>query len=153
MARDYYEVLGVGATPAPDEIQRAYRRLARPNHPDVNKDPAAEDRFKEVNEAYHVLSDPQTRGAATTASATTSAGFPRTGTRTGSRPRAAAAGRGGPLGTAGSRLPGRRVHRFRGGPTGGGAGVDIEDLLGGLFGAGPARRRRSAAPTRRPNSR
>src|SRR6201996_3852358 len=61
MARDYYEVLGVDRNASSDEVQRAYRKLARQYHPDVNKDPAAEDRFKEVNEAYHVLSDPDTR--------------------------------------------------------------------------------------------
>ena len=59
--RDFYEVLGVPRTAAQDEIQRAYRQLARQNHPDVNKDPGAEDRFKEISEAYDVLSDPQTR--------------------------------------------------------------------------------------------
>lgn len=61
MARDYYEVLGVPRTATADELQSAYRKLARANHPDINKDPAAEDRFKEVNEAYHVLADPDTR--------------------------------------------------------------------------------------------
>jgi curved DNA-binding protein len=61
MARDYYDVLGVSRNAEPDELQQAYRRLARANHPDVNKDPAAEERFKEVNEAYHVLSDPEQR--------------------------------------------------------------------------------------------
>src|SRR2546423_10729919 len=59
--RDFYEVLGVARDAKPDEIQRAYRKLARTYHPDVNKDPAAEERFKEVSEAYDVLSDPQTR--------------------------------------------------------------------------------------------
>ena len=59
--RDFYEVLGVGRDAAPDEIQRAYRKLARQYHPDVNKDPAAEDRFKDISEAYDVLSDPDTR--------------------------------------------------------------------------------------------
>ena len=61
MARDYYEVLGVSRDATADQIQQAFRTLARKYHPDVNKDPAAEDRFKEVNEAYHVLSDPDTR--------------------------------------------------------------------------------------------
>src|SRR5262245_3082908 len=61
MARDFYEVLGVSRTADAEELQRAYRTLARRNHPDVNRDPAAEERFKEINEAYHVLSDPQLR--------------------------------------------------------------------------------------------
>lgn len=61
MADDYYEVLGLSRDATADQIQRAFRTLARKFHPDVNKDPAAEDRFKEINEAYHVLSDPETR--------------------------------------------------------------------------------------------
>ena len=59
--RDFYEILGVPSTATQDEIQRAYRKLARQHHPDVNKDPGAEDRFKEISEAYNVLVDPQTR--------------------------------------------------------------------------------------------
>ena len=61
MARDYYEVLGVDHTASAEELQRAFRTLARRYHPDVNSDPAAEERFKEVNEAYHVLADPDSR--------------------------------------------------------------------------------------------
>ncbi|WP_433207270.1 DnaJ C-terminal domain-containing protein [Dactylosporangium sp. CS-047395] len=61
MARDYYEVLGVPKGAPGEEIQRAYRTLARRSHPDVNKEPGAEDRFKEITEAYHVLSDPARR--------------------------------------------------------------------------------------------
>jgi curved DNA-binding protein len=60
--RDFYDVLGVSRTASTDDIQRAYRKLARTYHPDINKEPGAEDRFKEVSEAYDVLSDPETRG-------------------------------------------------------------------------------------------
>jgi molecular chaperone DnaJ len=61
--RDYYDVLGVGRQASSDEIKKAYRRLAREYHPDVNKNPDAEARFKEINEAYEVLSDEQKRAA------------------------------------------------------------------------------------------
>ncbi|WKG13303.1 J domain-containing protein [Nocardia sp. PE-7] len=61
MERDYYEILGVSRDAEKDQIQQAYRKLARRYHPDVNADPAAEDRFKEVSEAYEVLSDPETK--------------------------------------------------------------------------------------------
>src|ERR1700749_1746516 len=58
---DFYQILGVPRDASQDEIQRAYRKLARTYPPDVNHDPGAEDRFKEASEAYDVLSDPETR--------------------------------------------------------------------------------------------
>ena len=61
VARDYYGILGVGRDAGPDEIKRAYRRLARELHPDVNADAAAQERFAEVSAAYEVLSDPEKR--------------------------------------------------------------------------------------------
>ena len=59
--RDYYETLGVPRDASNEDIRKAYRTLAREHHPDVNKDPEADDRFKEISEAYEVLRDPDKR--------------------------------------------------------------------------------------------
>lgn len=61
MAKDYYATLGVRQDASAEELKRAYRRLAREYHPDVNPDPEAQEKFKEINTAYEVLSDPKKR--------------------------------------------------------------------------------------------
>src|SRR4051794_26439915 len=135
MARDYYQVLGVSRDAGADELQQAFRRLARANHPDVNRDPGAEERFKEVNEAYHVLSDPELRKR-----------YDRFGEDFRRVPDdweervGAGAGRAGARGsqdgrrytrsTAGGGGPGFGA----GGPGFGGGGIDLDDLFGDLFG-------------------
>jgi curved DNA-binding protein len=134
VARDYYEVLDVPRNADAQTIQQAFRKLARRYHPDVNRDPSAEERFKEINEAYQVLSDPGTR-----------ARYDRFGPDFRQIPedydeRVAAA--------QGARSGGFRRGRRGGGPVGddfggsgfadpgfGGSAVDFEDLFGGMFGS------------------
>jgi curved DNA-binding protein len=131
--RDFYAVLGVGRDATPDDIQRAYRRLARTYHPDVNKDPEADSRFKDVSEAYDVLSDPETRARHDAFGADFRQVPPDVDPETWARAR------------AGGRAPGGRG-RSAGGPGGssewttmGGDDVDIDDLLDAMFG-GPSGR-------------
>ena len=131
MARDdYYKVLGVARDAKPEEIKKAYRRLARKYHPDVNPGAEAEDQFKRVSEAFDVLSDPKKRDI-----------YDRYGTYSEAAERMA--GQGG---------PGFDFSSF-----GGGASFrDIfADLFGGRGGAGGARpspreraRRIAVAPSR-----
>jgi curved DNA-binding protein len=149
--RDFYEALGVSRTASADEIQRAYRKLARTYHPDVNKEAGAEDRFKEVSEAYDVLSDPETReryDAFGPSFRQVPEGVDpdtwRAAQQEGGRRRASTGPRGGTWATVGGDGD---VFTSFGGDMG---EIDIEDLFGDFFrGAGRARGgARSTGPRR-----
>jgi curved DNA-binding protein len=138
--RDYYETLGVPRDASTEDIRKAYRRLARENHPDVNKDPGAADRFKEISEAYEVLRDPDKRKRYDQLGANWKAGqdvsgapgweevFRRRQQRGGAGGGAGDAGRGGASGGFGD---GVRVE-FRGDLD----GADFSEFFGDLFGGG-----------------
>jgi curved DNA-binding protein len=119
---DFYQILGVPRDASQEDIQRAYRKLARTYHPDVNHDPGAEDRFKDVSEAYDVLSDPQTRRRydafgrdfRQVPEDVDPGAWRRAGARAGA---GAGPGRGGPGGFSFSE-----------------GDIDLDDLLGGIFG-------------------
>jgi curved DNA-binding protein len=126
--RDFYEVLGVSRDASPDEIQRAYRKLARAYHPDVNKDPEAEERFKDVSEAYDVLSDPENRKRYD------AFGHDFRHVPEGVDPATWARTQAGP--SAGARRGrGRPSSGFDGGVDFGAEGFDAEDLFRDLFGS------------------
>jgi curved DNA-binding protein len=132
-SRDFYETLGVPRDVGTEELQRAYRKLARTYHPDINKDPGAEERFKDISEAYDVLSDPEQRRRYDAFGADFRQVPPDADPRTWARARAAAG--------SGGRRRGREG-ASRGGATaedvwsqsGAGPDIDLEDLFGGVFG-------------------
>jgi chaperone protein DnaJ len=119
--RDYYEVLGVSRNATKDEIKRAYRRLSKKYHPDLNKDPDAPEKFKEINEAYEVLSDDQKR-----------AQYDRFGH--------AGVGAGGGAGGGFEGFGGFDQSDF------GGFGFGFDDIFDTFFGGGRSRRRDPNAP-------
>jgi len=135
--KDFYAILGVPADAGPDAVKKAYRKLARQHHPDANAgDPASEQRFKEIGEAYAVLSDPEQRQQYDAVRAMSRGGARFTS--------------GGPNGSAGFEDllgglfggggggggPRGNVRFTTTGPGGGGGQAGFEDLIGGLFGGG-----------------
>jgi curved DNA-binding protein len=130
---DYYQVLGVRRNASQEEIQQAYRKLARSYHPDLNKDPGAEERFKDISEAYAVLSDPETRRRYDAFGPSFRQVPEDVAPETWQR--ASAAGR---ARRSGAEQGARAGFGF-------GDGIDIDDLLGGLFG-GRAGRGRGPIP-------
>jgi curved DNA-binding protein len=129
-ARDFYETLGVPRGASAEEIQRAYRKLARTYHPDVNKDPGAEERFKDISEAYDVLSDPDQRRRYDAFGADFRQVPPDVDPETWARARAGAGGARG--GRPRARRGGEPAEEFWFQP--GGPDIDLEELFGGMFG-------------------
>jgi len=136
LEKDYYKVIGVSKTANADEIKKSYRKLARKYHPDANKgDAKAEERFKEISEAYNVLSDPKQRKEYDEARSLFGGGFRRPGQ----------AGAGSQGGFGGFDLG----DLFGGGTTAGGqGGGGLGDILGGVFGRGGGTRTTQARPRR-----
>ena len=121
---DFYQQLGVKRTDDAETIRKAYKKLARKYHPDVSKQPNAEERFKQINSAYDVLGDEKKRKLYDE--------FGEVSLRPGFDPRQARSfgGGGSPFGGGGFNFQG---------------GVDMEDLLGSMFGGGGPRRPRKGA--------
>jgi curved DNA-binding protein len=139
--RDYYETLGVPRDASTEDIRRAHRKLARQYHPDVNKDPGAEDRFKEISEAYEVLRDKEKRERYDR--------FGRSGGAAGFEPRGGGFDpRGGGFDPRGGGFDPRGGGGFDPGEMqfdfGGGGDSGFSDFFEGLFGRGGGGRRRGS---------
>ena len=126
--RDYYDVLGVGKSASQDDIKKAYRTLAKKYHPDLNKAPDAEAKFKEVQEAYDILSDSNKKQLYD------QYGF------AGVDPQAAGGAGGGAAGGAGFGGFGGFGQDF--------GGVDLGDIFNSFFGGGPTRQSRRTGPNK-----
>lgn len=125
--RDFYEILGASRTSTPEELKRAYRKLALEYHPDKNKSQGAEEKFKEINQAYEVLSDPQKRQ---TYDAVGRAGFEQSG---GGNP----GGQNGPYTYSYGNGGGAQGFNF----DFGGGGADPFEIFEQFFGGGYAKRK------------
>src|SRR5581483_7832858 len=132
--KDYYKILGVERNASQDDIKKAYRRLARKYHPDVSKEKNAEERFKEIGEAYEVLKEPEKRAAYD------QLGQHRPGEEFRPPPDWGEQFRG----RAGGFNAGEGFGGF-GGFNAGGADVDMSDLFEQLFGASRGARRAGRA--------
>jgi curved DNA-binding protein len=128
-ARDYYQVLGVPRNASQEEIQQAYRKLARAYHPDLNKDPGAEERFKDISEAYAVLSDPAERTRYDAFGPEFRQVSPDVDPDAFRR-----AGAGGRTWRSGAEQARAGRGAGRGSGFGAGEDIDLDDLLGGMFG-------------------
>jgi len=134
--QDYYQTLGIKRDAKPEEIKKAYRRLARKYHPDVNPgDKASEERFKQTTEAHDVLSDPKKRAV-----------YDRFGQYSDNLADAAARGAT-PGSTSGGAAPGFDFTGFDWGTTSGtGGGTSFKDIFSDLFGGGAAKEREPPRP-------
>jgi curved DNA-binding protein len=132
-SRDFYETLGVRRDVGTEELQRAYRKLARTYHPDINKDPGAEERFKDISEAYDVLSDPEQRRRYDAFGPDFRQVPPDTDPQTWARGRAAAGSGGARRGRRGARRGDATAENIWV-QSGGAQDIDLEDLFGGMFG-------------------
>jgi molecular chaperone DnaJ len=137
--KDFYAVLGVPADASQDAIKKAYRKLARQHHPDANSgNPASEKRFKEIGEAYGVLSDAEQRQQYDAVRAMSRGGARFTAGGAGGAPGGFEDLLGGLFGQTAGPRGGNVRFGTPGGPGGGASQVNLEDLFGGIFGgAGP----------------